>query len=410
MPLHFAFSAGHFVDKVGNIGGFAALVGLAVLVLLWFSQARDVKRLRHWAAEEPQRMAELEQRLMAQVSRRTAPEPAQQPARPAATGPRPVTPAGARPAAAPFAPPGVAAPALASATRFPGLVPAPAPGPAVAPAPVPAAAPAVAASAELDDAAATRSGEPGRRAGGVAAGTTTIAPAVPAGTNGRSDGATEITPPPPAAAAPPPPPPRRSVQIRGQGAAPLRAGGAATASPRRGRDPHGRRWAILMAAGGVVIVALVALLVTGVLGGGNGNAKKSSGSPSSAIGTPVTKAKKAKPKSKPFVRRDTTVSVINGTVSTGLARETEDQLTKAGFGRGVPATGADQSHSATVIYYQPGHKRDAQEVKRVLKGGAIEAIGGKNSVSNVCAVTPNSPPPCGSAVDVVVVVGSDRTQ
>jgi hypothetical protein len=274
---------------------------------------------------------------------------------------------------------------------------------------MPAPAAAVAASAELDDAAAARSGEPGRRAGGIAAGgTTTIAPPVPAATNGRSDGATEITPPPRAAA--PPPPPRRSVQIRGQGAAPLRAGGAATASPRRSRDPHGRRWAILMAAGGVVIVALVALLVTGVLGGGNGNAKKSSGSQSSATGTPATNTKKAKPKAKPFVRKNTTVSVINGTVASGLAAETEGQLTKAGFGKGVASTGADQSHSATVIYYQPGHKRDAQEVKRVLKGGAIEPIGGKNPISTVCAVTANSPPPCGPAVDVVVVVGSDRTQ
>jgi LytR cell envelope-related transcriptional attenuator len=390
MPLHFAFSAGHFVDKVGKIGGFAALVGLAVVVLLWFSQARDLKRLREWAAEEPERMAELEQRMMAQLSRRTAPVPAPQAARPAASGPRPVTPAGARSAAAPFAPPGVAAPALASATRFPDLVPAAAPAPA--PVAVPAPVPAVAASA----------------GGG---GTTTIAPPVPAATNGRSETATEITPPPAAPAASPPPPPRRSVQIRGRGAAPLRAGGAATASPRKPRDPHGRRWAVLMAAGGVVIIALVALLVTGVLGGGgNGSAKKSSSSESSVTGAPATKTKQAKPKAKPFVRRNTTVSVINGTVATGLAAETEGQLTKAGFGKGVASTGADQSHSATVIYYQAGHKRDAEEVKRVLKGGAIEPIGGKNPVSTVCAVTANSPPPCGSAVDVVVVVGSDRSQ
>jgi hypothetical protein len=108
------------------------------------------------------------------------------------------------------------------------------------------------------------------------------------------------------------------------------------------------------------------------------------------------------------VRGNTTVSVINGTVTPNLAKDTEDQLVKAGFGRGVPATGADQSHSATVIFYQPGHKRDAEEVKRVLKGGAIEPIGGKNPVSTVCAVTANSPPPCGSAVDVIVIVGSDR--
>jgi hypothetical protein len=79
MPLHLAFSAGHFVDKVGKIGGFAALVGLAVLVLLWFSQARDLKRLREWADEEPERMAELERRVLSQANVRRTGAPAPQP-------------------------------------------------------------------------------------------------------------------------------------------------------------------------------------------------------------------------------------------------------------------------------------------------------------------------------------------
>ncbi|MCW3064114.1 MAG: LytR family transcriptional regulator, partial [Solirubrobacterales bacterium] len=82
MPLHLAFSAGHFVDQVSKIGGFAAIVGLAVLALLYFSQAREVKRLREWAAEAPDRAQELEHRLMAQATaaRRTvvAPRPAGQ--------------------------------------------------------------------------------------------------------------------------------------------------------------------------------------------------------------------------------------------------------------------------------------------------------------------------------------------
>jgi hypothetical protein len=391
MPLHLAFSAGHFVDKAGNIGGFAAIVGLAVLVLLYFSQARELKRLREWAAEAPERAAELEQRLMASV-RRGAPQPASARAGVA----RPATPAGAssRPAAAPFAPVGVGAPALASATRFPGLVPArPAPAPVAAPAP--AAVPAAA------------------QAGG--GGTTTAAPPVPATSNGRSGDATAITPPP--AAAPPrgpatPPPERRSVQIRGQ-AAPLRAGAPATATPRKRTDPHGRRWAILMGIGVIVIVVLVALLVTGTLGGsgGGGKAKSAGSSQGAGAATPAKKTKaKAKAKPTPFVRKNTTVSVINGTFATGIAGQTENKLQSKGFGSGVASTGADQTHSATVIYYQPGHKRDAQEVKRVLGQGAVEPIGGQNPAASVCAVKQGQPNPCGTGVDVVVVVGSDRTQ
>jgi LytR cell envelope-related transcriptional attenuator len=384
MPLHLAFSASHFVDKAGNIGGFAAIVGLAVLALLYFSQARELKRLREWAAEAPDRAAELEQRLMTSV-RRAAP---QQPARAAVA--RPATPAGAslRPAPAPSAPVGVGAPALVSATRFPGLVPArPAPAPVAAPAP--AAVPAVA------------------QAGG--GGTTTAAPPVPATSNGRSGDATAITPPPPPAGAPPPE--RRSVQIRGQ-AAPLRAGGPAAATPRKKADPHGRRWAVLVGIGVVVIVALVALLVTGALGGGGGGKAKSAGSSNGASTAAPAKKTKAKTKAKPtpFVRRNTTVSVINGTFATGIAAQTESQLHAKGFGSGVASTGADQTHSATVIYYQPGHKRDAQEVKRVLGQGAVEPIGGRNPAASVCAVKQGQPNPCGTGVDVVVVVGSDRTQ
>jgi hypothetical protein len=46
----------------GAIAGFAGIVGLAVLAMLYFSQARDVRRLREWAGREPERAAEVELR------------------------------------------------------------------------------------------------------------------------------------------------------------------------------------------------------------------------------------------------------------------------------------------------------------------------------------------------------------
>jgi hypothetical protein len=176
-------------------------------------------------------------------------------------------------------------------------------------------------------------------------------------------------------------------------------------------DPHGRRWAVLMGGGLAVILVLVILLVTGALGGGSSSpsassAKKSSKANATSPGT-TTPRKRHRTA---FVRGDTTVSVINGTFQTGLAQKTENQLTHAGFGKGTAATAADQAHSATVIWYQPGHKRDAQEVKKVLGQGAIVPIGGANPANNVCALKPSTPAsnPCQS--NVVVVVGSDRTQ
>jgi hypothetical protein len=38
------------IQQIGAYAGFAAIVGLAVLSALYFSQARDVRRLREWAA------------------------------------------------------------------------------------------------------------------------------------------------------------------------------------------------------------------------------------------------------------------------------------------------------------------------------------------------------------------------
>jgi hypothetical protein len=43
------------VERVGAYVGLAAFLGLAVLALLYFSQARDVRRLREWAGRAPER-------------------------------------------------------------------------------------------------------------------------------------------------------------------------------------------------------------------------------------------------------------------------------------------------------------------------------------------------------------------
>ena len=78
------------VQQVGSYAGFAAVLGLAVLSALYFSQARDVKRLREWAGRAPERDAEARSRVaaatsagQAQQQQRTAATP--QTAQPAAT-------------------------------------------------------------------------------------------------------------------------------------------------------------------------------------------------------------------------------------------------------------------------------------------------------------------------------------
>lgn len=46
------------IERIGAYLGAASFFGLAVLALLYFSQARDVRRLRDWAGRAPERAAE----------------------------------------------------------------------------------------------------------------------------------------------------------------------------------------------------------------------------------------------------------------------------------------------------------------------------------------------------------------
>src|ERR1700754_2153364 len=106
----FALSFQGQVEKYGAYVGIAAFFGLAVLSLLYFSQARELKRLREWAGRGPERARELESRGGAEARARRTRPPA----------PRPP---GAEPATAPPPPPGTDAP------QTNGNVPAPEPVP-----------------------------------------------------------------------------------------------------------------------------------------------------------------------------------------------------------------------------------------------------------------------------------------
>ena len=61
LPL--ALSLSSTFTKIGAIAAFAALLGIAILSLLVFSQARELKRLREWAGRAPERAADMEQRV-----------------------------------------------------------------------------------------------------------------------------------------------------------------------------------------------------------------------------------------------------------------------------------------------------------------------------------------------------------
>src|ERR1700684_3244932 len=122
--LPFALSVHHFISSVGADAGFAAFVAVALLVLLYFSQARETSNLRRRAEEAGERVQDLEAQLYA-LSEQVAALPAEISVR--AASPRATAAFGGAAAPAgvgvgasgatipPAAPAGVGAPSLAAA-------------------------------------------------------------------------------------------------------------------------------------------------------------------------------------------------------------------------------------------------------------------------------------------------------
>src|SRR4051812_7992358 len=91
--FHALIQVNEDLKTIGALAGLAAIPGLAVLSLLYFGQAREVRRLREWAGRAPERAAELEQRVTAQAQARVQTPAAQAAPRPATAA---ATPAGAQ--------------------------------------------------------------------------------------------------------------------------------------------------------------------------------------------------------------------------------------------------------------------------------------------------------------------------
>jgi hypothetical protein len=137
VPIAYALSIQHFINSVGAKAGFASIIGLALLVLLFFTQSRETANLRRRADEAEQQLYQL-QLYVDHLSRQRA----QQAAAPATVAPVAAPPAavaalaragasraipgeqvaevaeGAVATLIPAAPAGTGAPALSSATRL----------------------------------------------------------------------------------------------------------------------------------------------------------------------------------------------------------------------------------------------------------------------------------------------------
>src|SRR4051794_32235093 len=93
----FAITLSDLIEEGGAYAGIVAFFGFAVLAVLHFANARELKRLREWAGRAPERAQELEQRVMQQAeeARRVRARPQQAPTpAPAASATAPATAAG----------------------------------------------------------------------------------------------------------------------------------------------------------------------------------------------------------------------------------------------------------------------------------------------------------------------------
>ena len=369
-----AFSLQDQVEKYGAYVGLAAFFGLAVLTLLYFAQAREVKRLREWAGRAPERAAELELAVAehAEEVRRApaTPVPAPQPAAVATTNgavklkPAEVAALAFARAAGVHEPhePKVAHPVAAVAAP-PAEVADPVAAVAAAPAEVAAAGAAVAA------------GEPAAAQalnGGNGTSRTVPAPATPAARR------SEVPPPPPL-------PPRRA--------------GRAPAPPPR-REGSGMAAVIVTAVVGVLVLGGAVFFFTRGSDDGGGNTAATG----PQIETTPTAEATSTPKPAPAPTKETAlIAIYNGTPQDGLAGTFRDQLKAEGYPEGNLAADTappEQQRQTSVVMYRRGAKTAASGVAESLGITDVQQLDGATQ-----ALIANSP----KKWNVVVIVGNDKT-
>jgi hypothetical protein len=408
------------IQEIGSYAGFAAVVGLGILSALYFSQARDVRRLRDWAGRAPERAMEAEitaSRTPSPAVRQVAPVAAREAAvaagagatAAAATGDDAEESEGEREeaedgereevAAVAEAKPAAGNPAAATAA---GASSAPAPARAGAgPAPATAAAGARPATASAGTAvadgekagAAVAEGRPGGASTAVAEGGDGAAGGGPPGERETGTGVKVL----PSARPTLPPRPRPTI--------PRPSGDTAILTQPPGSRPPGRR------GGGWPAPRYVALIVAGVvilgLGGTVGvvqltkdeEEKPANPRPPAEIAgaDQGDEASEAGRRQAPAVDPSTvTVAVLNATNVGGLAARIGSRLEAGGFVLGNVTNAADRQRPESVALFKPGANAKARAVARKLGITQIEPIDAQSET-------------LAGAASVVVVVGADKS-
>lgn len=447
MTVPFALSVHTFIKDVGADAGFASIIGLALLVLLYFAQMRETRTLRDRLEEASGRVDHLENRL-AHLARVQSSQTIQPPVAPAPqVAVRPMGTALAtlrRPIATAVAggtglyagaPVGLAGPALMSATKLiptaiptpsePAAVPGGAPArttpgvPAEAPAPVaapvlapagvpsavpdaaPVAVPAVAAATAVPPPVAAPQSNPAVVGATMAEDTMLVAPSTVAAA-GNGHARVSLGDEPPVA---PPPSGRRPARVpppRGGRRLPPVSDG-----PPRGRS-RARRIISVLIVGLALIAGVVAVVI--VL--------------THSTAPPKTPAVKHHKHRAPVTHRrrhlavtfnpaNVTVAVLNGTATFHLADDVGTKLSADGYKvpKATIANASVQTQTTTVVGYQPGHAVDASQVAKALGLSPSAAQPADSTAIQNCtnapAATGATTPTTTCSADVIITVGAD---
>lgn len=340
------------IEQIGSYAGLAAIVGLAVLSALYFSQARDLRRLRE--AEDARGAGAVpEQPAQAPGPRRptAATVPAQGAVAAARQEKRPDAPTQARPA--PVA--GEDASAGAAGKR---------------------AAPAASAPAGAGAPASANSTGAVTGPGGADPSETQVASAQGGAAADR----------PAQRPAPSPLPPARP----GATAAALRS--ASPPAVKGAGLPWYRslplRYLALIVAGVVVVSAGALYAATSLMGESDGASGADVASEQPDGGDAAA----------PLDPSTITVAVLNGTEVAGLAGQIADSVEAAGFQRGNVSNAPEQAGAAeSAVLFAEGARRAARQVGQELGIAQIEPL---DEESRVLAGT----------ADVVVILGADKAE
>lgn len=415
MDLILAFSLQDQVEKYGAYVGLAAFIGLAVLSLLYFAQARELKRLRDWAGRAPERAAELQARVVAQAEE-TLRVPEVEPAveRSGTVGP-------AQPVAKP-----AAVPATGNGHQV-GPIPM-GPRPAVAMAAIAAAKSAGADSAESagadsgeESAGADSSGVEEKQLAEPGNGAPEQPPAEEPAAEEPPEEAAEKQPAESGNGVPAKPPadlpettiPRATPRPQPKpqpvpAAAPLRASTTRSTTPpsrrttRPQRDDNSRTGLYTLIGIVVLAIAIFVPVYFMVLSGDETTPPPNpiaepGGTPSAEAGAGERAA---------AARPDKVVVVLNGTSIDGLASRERDSLIQAGYADGMIRidNSDDQSRQDSLVLYAADERRQARDVARLLDISRMEEIDEETQ-----ALADSSDESGTLPADVVVMLGTDKS-